>query len=242
MKKVEGIVRDISAEKRASARNRDLAGRLIASQEAERQRIARELHDDLSQKVALMSIDIDELGRVASERERSLRLRQLAERVAEIATDIHELSRDLHPSKLQTLGLVAAVQALCRDVAHQHHLRVDFDCEGLPTVVGPEVSLCLYRITQEALHNIVRHSGARQAMVRLERDGDELSLQVADQGIGFQPRNVEGAGLGLISIRERAAYLGGRLVIHAAPGSGTRIGVRVPLEPESRWLPRAQSA
>jgi PAS domain S-box-containing protein len=224
------MVRDVTESKRAQELNRDLAGRLIASQEDERQRIARELHDDLSQKIALLNIEIDQLvGELKADEHRS-RLRKISLDAAGIATDVHNLSHELHPSKLQTLGLVAAMQSLCRDVSRQFGVDVAFSAAGLPESVDPNVSLCLYRITQEALHNVARHSGAREASVRLTRDDDGLSLQIADPGIGFDPR-VQHAGLGLISMRERVSFVKGQLAIHAFPGGGTHLDVRVPLAP-----------
>jgi len=253
------MVRDITSRKRAqaelqdretelqrtNARNHDLAGRLIAAQEAERRRVARELHDDLSQKLALLSIDADQL-RLRSEQargsNRELRsdgltiwdsttalVREISNRAHEIASDIHRLSHELHPAKLAAIGLVASLEALCRDASIQHHIAVDFLSADVPLGVGVEVSLCLYRVTQEALHNITKHSGATCALVRIAREADDLTLQIADQGHGFLLRDADGRGLGLLSMRERVSFLGGEIDIHSAPGQGTRIGVRVPL-------------
>jgi signal transduction histidine kinase len=212
-------------------RNRALAGRLIASQELERERIARDLHDDLSQKLAVLNIDLDQLTRrletdaphlVAAAQETS-------RRAGEIASDVHDLSHQLHPSRLKVLGLIQAMQGVCRDVGNQHGITVDFSHEGVPPGVSPATSLCLYRITQEALHNVAKHSGARRAAVRLSREQGQLYLQIADQGVGFEPGSFDGGGLGLVSMNERVNHLGGRLIIRSAPGAGTRIGVRVPL-------------
>jgi signal transduction histidine kinase/ABC-type uncharacterized transport system substrate-binding protein len=225
------MVRDVTDAKRATALNRDLAGRLIASQEVERQRVARELHDDLSQKLALLAIDIHQLSAEAPDdgrqREYCDQIRELA---AEIASDIHQLSYRLHPSKLETMGLLAAMTSLCRDMSHQGGVRVAFTHDSVPQRVDPNVSLCLYRIAQEALHNVARHSHAREAEVRLAREDSLLTLRVADCGVGFDPQEASREGLGLISMRERVAYLRGRMVIHSAPGGGTRIGVQIPLE------------
>lgn len=228
--RVLSMVRDVTVAKRALERNRDLAGRLIASQEVERQRIARELHDDLSQKLALLTIDIDRLSSDAAfgrgHRERCQRLRELS---AEIARDIHDLSYRLHPSKLETLGLLAAIKSLCRDMSEQGGLQVVFVHGSIPAGIDPNVSLCVYRIAQEALHNVARHSRARNAEVALRHESGALTLQVADSGVGFNPDEAGRAGLGLISMRERVAFLGGRLVIHSAPGGGTRLGVKITL-------------
>jgi PAS domain S-box-containing protein len=223
------IVRDVTESKRVIERNQDLAGRLIASQEGERQRIARELHDDLSQKLALLNIKVDQVAaRVGADDLRS-RLQEISRHIGEIARDVHDLAYELHPSKLQILGLAPGIQSLCRDVSQHGELQVVFTHGNLPQDVDPHVSLCLYRITQEALHNVVRHSRATEAKVRLKRDADTLALQIADSGVGFDPKKARGAGLGLLSIRERVSFLKGELVIHAFPGQGTRIDVRIPL-------------
>jgi signal transduction histidine kinase len=224
---------EVLARKRAMDLNRHLAGRLIASQEEERQRIARELHDDLGQNIALLNIEIAQVAaRIDADEIRS-RLQTIAGRAGEIAGDLHNLSHALHPSKLQTLGLQTAIHALCRDVSLQGEVRVAFTPGPLPQSVDPAVSLCLYRIAQEALRNVARHSGARDAQMRLTQDGGHLVLQVADAGAGFDP-NAQHAGLGLVSMRERVAFLNGRLSIEAAAGGGTRIEVRVPLAPTNR--------
>jgi PAS domain S-box-containing protein len=224
--RVFAIVRDLTEAKRSAERNRDLAGRLIASQEAERRRIARELHDDLSQKTALLMMDIEGLAnRCPQER---ARFQELRERVHEIAADLHNLSYELHPSKLEALGLLSALKALCRDVSQQGGVPIAFTHEAIPDGIDPSVSLCLYRITQEALHNVARHSHAPDAHVRLAGDARHLTLSIADSGVGFDAR-INPAGLGLLSMRERAALLRGEVVVDTAPGGGTRIGVRVPL-------------
>src|SRR5262245_35234850 len=124
------------------------------------------------------------------------------------------------------------MRLLCHDVSQQHNLTIAFSESQLPDNVDPSVSLCLYRITQEALHNVVKHSQSCDASVRLERDGDDIVLVIADSGIGFDPTTTRHAGLGLVSMRERVSVLGGDLVIAAADRSGTRIRVRVPLMPQ----------
>ena len=242
---VLSMVRDITNRKRTeaeleareselqltNARNHDLAGRLIAAQEVERRRVARELHDDLSQKLALLSIDAEQLmsrGRAGRE-PAPLRVREIYDRVSEIATDIHRVSHELHPQKLGAIGLVKSLEALCRDASLQHRIAVDFMHGEVPMGVNADVSLCLYRVTQEALHNVTKHSGARCAMVRITCETDTLTLQIADHGAGFAMRDAERLGLGLVSMRERVSFVGGDFAIHSAPGQGTRIGVRVPL-------------
>jgi PAS domain S-box-containing protein len=227
--RVVSIVRDVTDSKRAIALNRDLTGRLIASQEIERQRIARELHDDVSQKVALLNIGIDEVARQVEAVEPRLRLHQLSARTKEVVGDLRDLSHEMHGSRLHSLGLVAAIEMLCRDTSKQIGVTVPFTHAVLPQEVDPNVSLCLYRITQEALSNIARHSHARHAQVLLIHESPMLTLKIADSGVGFDPHSNHHAGLGLISMRDRVAFLGGQLAIHAAPGGGTRIGVSIPI-------------
>jgi PAS domain S-box-containing protein len=241
--RVLSIVRDVTESKRAAALNRDLAGRLIASQEDERQRIARDLHDDLSQKLALLNIGIEQLaGQVNAPGQRAA-LHDLSIQAGEIAARVHNLSRELHPARLQTLGLVAAVESLCRETSQNRRISVRFVHGPLPHDIDPNVSLCLYRIAQEALHNVAQHSGAKEAEVRLTSEGDRLTLHVADPGVGFDPDALARSGLGLVSMRERVAFLKGQLVIHSAPGRGTRIGARVPLAPHAPvGVPVSQTA
>ena len=229
--RVLSVVRDVTEAKRALELNRVLAGRLIVSQEAERQRIARELHDDLSQKISLLNIDVDQLARDLPFTEFRDRFEKLSSQAEEIASGLYDISHELHPSRLHTIGLVESIRLLCHDVSQQRDMTVVFTEAVLPEDLDPSVSLCLYRITQEALHNAVKHSQAREASVRLERDGDDMHLEIADSGVGFDPVAADQAGLGLVSMRERVGVLKGQLVIQAVPGGGTRIRVRVPLTP-----------
>jgi signal transduction histidine kinase len=220
------------ALRNSDAHARDLAGRLIAAQEAERKRIALDLHDDLSQKLALLSIDIDQLdrsSRAEAPYDLSSRLHDISARAGEIASDVHGLSHQLHPSKLEVLGLSAATQGFCREISTQYDVAIVFEVSDVPRIVDPEVALCAFRIVQEAVHNVVKHSGAREAHVSLSRAGDDLDLRIADTGRGFLPSECERTGLGLVSMRERVHYVGGTLMVHSAPGRGTRIGVRIPL-------------
>jgi PAS domain S-box-containing protein len=205
-----------------------LGGRLIAAQETEHKRLARELHDDLSQKLALLAIDAEQLAQDAPDF--AERADRIARRAGEIASNVHEVSHRLHPFKLDVLGLVAAVQSVCNDVSAQHGLVVEFHHQQVSEALSSEVVLCVYRIVQEALRNIVKHSHAQRASVHLEQQGPHLTLNIADSGVGFTPGTLEHSGLGLVSIRERVNLLGGQMVIRSAPGRGTRLGVRVPVD------------
>lgn len=223
------IVRDVTERKRASDLIRDLAGRLIARQEVERQRVARELHDDISQRLVALNIDVDDIARHIDSEQARARLRDLSAQVREIAIDVNQMAYELHPSRLRMVGLVAAVRALCDETSRQRNMEVAFTHDDIPAAVDPNVSLCVYRIVQEALHNVVRHSRARDAKVRLTCDASHIVLQVVDSGVGFAPGQVSQAGLGIVSMRERAALLDGQLTIDAVEGGGTRIAVRIPM-------------
>ena len=142
---------------------------------------------------------------------------------------MHDLSRELHPSRPEALGLVPAVRGICADVARQHAIVVDFRDEQVPSALEPAVSLCAYRIVQEGLRNIVRHSGAARAEVVLKGLGAALELVIADEGRGFEPDAARPAGLGLLSMRERVKLLDGEINIRSRPGAGVRLEVRLPL-------------
>jgi PAS domain S-box-containing protein len=242
-RRAEESLRASEATLRASYQEiQDLAGRLIVGQEVERKRLARELHDDLSQKLALLSIEVDLMRQSVGDYVPAAHV--ISERVANIASDVHSISHRLHPFKLEALGLVEAIRALCADVSKQYGLSVEFVTEDVPERLAPDLSLCLFRIAQEGLHNVVKHSGATGAWLHLSATATELSLQIADCGNGFVPAEHARTGLGLISMRERINFVGGRLAIRSLPGFGTRIGVRVPLtipvaeSVEARWSER----
>ena len=229
--RAETAVRDRDSALRASYRTiHDLAGRLITGQELEFKRLARELHDNLSQSLALLAIDVELLtrqGHVSPEAS------TIADRVARIAGDVHLLSHRLHPFKLEALGLVAAVRSLCDDVSKQHALTIDFQSHPIPAKLPPDIALCLFRIAQEGLRNIVKHSQATAAQVLLTVSDSDLSLHISDGGVGFDPEENNRSGLGLISIRERVNVVGGLLAVVSSPGAGTRIAVSVPLKGEA---------
>ena len=207
-----------------------LAGRLIAAQEVERARIARELHDDLSQQLALLSMEIDQLASEAEGADGVRRhARAAAIRAGDIATGVHNLSHELHPSRLKMLGLRSALQGLCREMSSAHDLHIGFESGPIPDPIPYEAALCLFRVAQEALRNVVKHSAARDAYVRLGHANGMLKLRIADSGRGFSS-GARRDGLGLVSMRERVNFLGGQIAVQSNAGSGTRIDIRVPLE------------
>jgi PAS domain S-box-containing protein len=243
---VLSIVRDVTEARRARELNRALAGRLIVSQEEERQRIARELHDDLSQKIAVLNIDVDRLSHQMQTSEHRTWLRRISAQVAEVAEHLHDLSYELHPARLQTLGLLESLRVMCSEFSHQRNIDVTLTAADseLPLVIDPAVSLCVYRLTQEALHNVARHSHADEASVQLSYEGGDIYLQIADSGVGFELHSSRHTGLGVVSMGERVGVLNGKLVIDTAPGRGTRIVARIPLPlpPHLAPLPQRESS
>jgi signal transduction histidine kinase len=241
--RVVAIVRDLTEIERAHAQNRSLAGRLIASQEMERSRIARELHDDLSQKVALLNIEIDQLVAPGVPRRERVRCqRRLAVQLSELADDLNHLAHRLHPSKLHTLGLEASIRSICAEFSRRRDIKVNFAHGRLPRSINPHASLCLYRVAQEALHNVFRHSQACHVSVELCSEQSSLLLQIVDDGLGFDPVGAERTGLGLVSMRERVSHLGGTLQIRSGAQTGTRITAMVPLRKAVRHRSREAAA
>jgi signal transduction histidine kinase len=223
---------------------RQLSGSLIDAQETERRRIARELHDDFSQSLALLAIQIDMLKQApGTPAELTGRVDGVSKRVKALSTAIHTLSHELHPLKLEQLGLVAAVRGLCQELAENHDLRVQFESRGSIEKVPPDAALCLYRIAQEALRNVVKHSGTTTAAVGLESTGGLLVLRVSDHGRGFDPALKDGrGGLGLLSMRERLRLVGGELAIESQPCGGTRVEARVPVTAATPAASRTEAA
>jgi PAS domain S-box-containing protein len=231
---LRGFLIDITERKRMEEALVTLSGRLINAQEEERKRIARELHDDLNQRMALLSIELEQLSQRA-QKPRSLRplVHSLQTKAQEISAEIHRLSYRLHPSKLDHLGLAAAVESLSDELTRGRKLKVEFRQTGLPRDVPKDVSLCLFRIAQESLRNCVKHSGARRVRVSLEGAGGRVHLSVSDDGRGFDTES--GAlerGLGFTSMRERLRLVGGKLRIYSQPSQGTRLEISVPLAAE----------
>jgi len=227
-----GICIDISEQRRAEEAARELSGRLIHAQEDERRRIARDLHDDLNQQLALLSVEMELLGRESPLSGTSQHLEHVVARVKGLSADVHKLSYHLHPAKLDQLGLVSAARGFCRELTQQSGIRIEFDHKSVPRDVPADVALCLYRIIQESLQNMVRHSGAREAAVQLHGAGDHLKLLITDSGKGFDLEVARRAGgLGLISMEERVRLVHGSIAIRSRPGDGTRVDISVPLPP-----------
>ncbi|HZM88444.1 MAG TPA: PAS domain S-box protein [Blastocatellia bacterium] len=223
---------DITERKAAEKSLAGLSGQLIRARENECARIARELHDDLNQRMALISIELEQLGQnyPATNGGFHGRLQGILKQAADVSRDIHRISYDLHPSKLTQLGLVAAVTGLCDDAMSSHQLKIEFRYDGVPADLPRDVSLCLYRIAQECLNNVIKHSGAAEAKVELHGTANEFRLRVTDSGKGFDVESPQiWQGLGLISMRERLRLVGGQISIVSRAPSGTQIDATVPL-------------
>jgi signal transduction histidine kinase len=214
---------------------RDLSGRLIQAQERERAWLAKELHDGLNQQLAMLAVELDLLSEHPPTGAAGLRARleELSGRARALSGEVHRLSHGLHPSKLERLGLVAAIRGFCREL-EAGPVTVRFSSSDVPRALPQDLALCLYRVAQESLWNVVRHSGARQAVVELHATGAEIHLRVMDDGKGFDATAAPGAdSLGLVSMRERVALVGGTVRWESRPGGGTTVVAQVPLRPEA---------
>jgi len=208
-------------------RIRDLGARLLNAQETERARIARELHDDISQQVSLLVIDLVMLRGGVEPQMKTLTGEALS-RAEGIVKSVHDLSHRLHPAKLRLIGLVPALKDLQRELS-QVDIPIAFTYDQVPTALTQEVTLCLFRVVQEGLHNAVKYSHAHAIAVHLASGAKELVLTIADNGVGFDVGSAMGRGLGLISMTERLEAIGGIFEIRSQPGTGTTLEVRVPL-------------
>ncbi len=225
-----GASLDITGRKNAENAIHDLSGKLMKAQEKERARLARELHDDLSQRLALLSIRLEALKATPIYEGGKREIDHLIDDIQELTGDVHRISHELHPAKLGQLGLEAALRGFCREIDRAHPLKVSFTAANIPRELSDHTSLCLYRVAQESLQNVVKHSRARSANVELCVEGDELVLVVSDNGSGFDPQGPVGSeSLGLTSMQERIFAICGTVQISSNRQNGTRIEARVPV-------------
>ncbi len=225
---VLALIRLTRKLKQSESGLRELSGNLINAQEDERKRIARELHDDFSQRLALLRIEMGSLvredrGQISLDRRK---LSGLCSMVDDLTMDIHHLSHTLHSSKLQLLGLQAALKELCGQVEKGYPMSVEFHSDELSHAVPPDVALCLYRVAQEALSNAAKYSGATRATLSLSNGNARLRMRIADSGKGFDTSKPS-KGLGLASMFERLRLVNGELIVSSTPGSGTELTAQV---------------
>jgi len=221
---------EIAERKLAEEAVRKLAGQLLTAQEAERCRIAREMHDDLTQRIAVLAIEAGKLEQEADSSDPlSGKLREIKDQLIHLSQDVHALSRQLHPSILDDLGLVDAMRSECARFSQREGISVRYTPQDIPPGIPKEVALCLYRIAQEGLRNIAKHSTAQEARVSLTATDDSILLSIEDTGLGFSPAQSQAKpGLGLASMEERARLIGGEFSVRSEPGQGTLVEVWAP--------------
>jgi PAS domain S-box-containing protein len=231
-----GVNLDVTERKLAEEALAGMTRKLIEAQEQDRARIGRDLHDDINQQLALLAVEIDQLRRDPrlSSAKIKTRLTEVRNHIHTVANDVQSISHQLHAPQLELLGIVGATRSFCREFAARQKVTIDFTHDDVPEIVAHEVSLCLFRVLQEALHNAVKHSNVHHYEVRLGCTANELHLTVSDRGTGFDTQTaLSSGGLGLVSMRERVRLVNGTIVIDSKPMGGTRILVRAPLESAS---------
>ena len=229
---------DVTDRKLAEEAMASMGRKLIEAHEEERTWIARELHDDINQRIALLAIALDQWAHLPGPGvDTKDHIQNISQRLSEIGKDIQALSHRLHSSKLEYLGIAVAAKSFCRELSEQHKVQIDFSHSDMPRNLPKETTLCLFRVLQEALQNAVKHSGVRNFKVELQGTPKEIQLSVSDAGTGFDWQDaVNRRGLGLISMRERLQLVDGNLSITSEPGHGTTIRARVPVGPEELSL------
>jgi signal transduction histidine kinase len=230
---------DITEEKLAREALSRLSRRLMESQESERIGLARALHDDLAQRITLLTIELETLSQVLPGPSQSedvrTRFRALGNHAVELGREIQAISQRLHSFKLEYLGIAVAVEGYCRDVCRQKRVEIDFKSSGIADDLPKEIGLCLFRVLEEALANAVSHAGVAEFKVLLRGTRDEIQLVVIDRGVGFDPDEAMGRhGLGLTSMRERLRLVNGAVTVESKPGAGTIVRARVPLGSNGR--------
>jgi len=232
-----GTCIDITDRRLAQEALSNISRKLLEAQEQERTWIARELHDDINQQVALLTVNLERLKQdlnASVSAEDVHRLEEIIEHVSGLGSDIQALSHRLHSSKLEYLGIATAASSFCRELSEQHRVQIDFRSEGETRELSQEIALCLFRVLQEGLHNAIKHSGSQRFEVRLKKTPNDVELSVRDWGIGLNPEEaMRGQGLGITSMRERLKLVHGKLSIYSEPCRGTTFHARVTLKANS---------
>jgi PAS domain S-box-containing protein len=239
------VAEDITIRQQAEEVRLDLARRLINAQEAECRRIGRELHDSIGQSLAVITMDVERTrsSLIDPSTDTDARLARLCTTLKSLGRDVANLSQRVHSSKLDILGLAIAIKAISREFSEQYQVQACCKCSEVPGNLSPDVSLCLFRVAQEALHNIAKHSQASKISIELKGTSDSLHLDITDDGVGFVQKGPSARhGLGLISMRERLHLIGGTFIITTEPGSGTRIHATVPMTKANLPTLRPQSS
>jgi signal transduction histidine kinase len=210
---------------------RTLTAGLVEAQEEERRRVSQELHDDISQRLTALAIQLEVLhqARGISSEELHGKLGELQKQMEVLSEDLRRTARNLHPVMLTHLGLEPALRAYSEEFSKLRKIKVRLIARALPATIPSEVALCVYRVVQEALGNVAKHAEAKRAVISISGSDDVLQIAIKDDGHGFDPNHAKGKGLGLISMEERVRHLGGTFSISAKPGDGTRIDIRIPL-------------
>jgi PAS domain S-box-containing protein len=235
--RVVGVNLDITERKLAEEALSSISRRLIEAHEQERTWIAREMHDDINQRLSVVAMELDRQAHNLEAPADELRwsMAEVYKQISELSSDIHSMSHRLHSLKLDSLGLAAAAKSFCGELAQRQHVEVQFTSERVPRKLPEAISLCLFRVLQEALQNAVKHSGAKQFRVSLVGSMTEIQLTICDEGRGFDVKQVwTGSGLGLTSMKERLKLVGGELSFDTQLQRGTTVLARVPLRPSSR--------
>ena len=229
-KQLRAISIDITERRRGEDEARDLNGRLITAHEDERTRLAHALHDDVTQRLALLAIDAGQKEKGLGDTVAALAMRSIRHDLVQLSEDVHALSYALHPAILEDLGLIEALRAECARFGAMEGILTRFRATCNVDEPARALSLCLYRVAQEALRNVARHSGASSVEAELRTTGNKLELVVEDNGVGFDPtRKQARPSLGLAGMRQRLFLVDGELLINSAPGNGTIILARAPL-------------
>ena len=237
-----GEMLDITERKLAEEVRATVSQKLIEAHEEERTWIARELHDDVNQRLALLAVNLDALKQELppSDGQAKSRIEEANRQVGDLVRDLQALSHRLHSSKLEYLGLAAASASFCKEVSKRQNVEIDFQSHAIPAKLPQDAALCLFRVLQEALQNATKHSGVKRFEVSLKGSLNEIQLSVHDAGVGFDvDEAVKGHGLGLTSMKERLKLVDGQLLIESKPQGGTNIHASVPLSPRMKAVAAA---